>query len=220
MTYDIAVVMPTIIQPTLDRAVNSVFEQDFDGRIQLLVGLDYPCGNKENVWSLQIQAPNHVQLDVLHMGYSTRVDKDGLYYNYGGGALRTILSFAANARYVTYLDDDCWYEPDHLSSLYDHLKSGDYDWAMSLRNIVDLDTQEKIEDEALMYPVDTNCYMIDKVRCHRAIHGWSRVYPGVSGAKGFTREDDIDFRTTLYQSKLNKFISTSRRTVNFGRRID
>lgn len=219
MTYDIAVVMPTIIQPTLDKAVKSVFKQDFEGRIQLLIGLDYPCGNKEHVWSLQIQAPDHIQVDVLDTHYSTRKDKGGLYYNFGGGALRTILTFTANAQYVAYLDDDCWYDPNHLSSLYEYIKSGNYDWAVSKRRVINLDTEEEIDGQ-FMFPVDTNCFMIDKIRCHEAIHGWSRVYPGVNGHKGFTREDDGDFSNALYKSGLNSYVSTGQTTVNFGMKID
>jgi len=40
--FDAAVVMPTLLRPSLERAVRSVFAQDLGGRIQLLIGVDCP----------------------------------------------------------------------------------------------------------------------------------------------------------------------------------
>src|SRR5262249_56879281 len=37
---DFAVVMPTVLQPTITDAIRSVFNQRFDGTIQLLIGID------------------------------------------------------------------------------------------------------------------------------------------------------------------------------------
>ena len=222
--YDVAVVMPTIIRPQLDKAVKSVFNQDFDGRIQLLIGLDYPCGNKEDLWVLQIQAPTNVQVDVLHLGYSTRKDKGGLYYNWGGGALRTILTFAANSRYVAYLDDDCWYDPNHISSLMTLIKEGDHDWVFSKRRAIDTDTGEPIDDRTINWwgGTDTNCYLIDKVRCHKSIHGWARVekpkraHEGIGEDEEFSYQDEADFYQTLKKNKSHNYKGTGLTTVNYG----
>ena len=40
-----------------------------------------------------------------------------MYASLYGGALKTFLSYAANSLYVTYLDDDNWYAPEHLSTM-------------------------------------------------------------------------------------------------------
>ena len=62
----------------------------------------------------------------------------GLYPSHYGGALKTILSYAANARHVTYLDDDNWYAPDHVATMLAAI-SGNA-WAFSLRQFVDADS--------------------------------------------------------------------------------
>ncbi len=38
--FDVAVVMPTIVRPTLGRALASILNQNFAGRIQVLIGVD------------------------------------------------------------------------------------------------------------------------------------------------------------------------------------
>jgi hypothetical protein len=35
--FDVAVVIPTVLRPTLLRAVRSIFRQDLKGRIQILI---------------------------------------------------------------------------------------------------------------------------------------------------------------------------------------
>ncbi len=45
--YDVAVVIPTIGRPVLERAVQSVFRQDFPGTIQILIGVGNPIGDRE-----------------------------------------------------------------------------------------------------------------------------------------------------------------------------
>lgn len=212
MTYDVAVVTPTIIRPQLDKAVRSVFNQDFDGRIQMLVGLDYPCGNKEDLWALQIQAPNHIQLDVLHLGYSTRADKGGLYYSYGGGALRSILTLAANARYVAYLDDDCWFESNHISSLMDLITSRELDWVYSKRRPFYTETGKPVPHENIgeLPEIDTNCFLIDKLSCHDAILGWTSV------VKKEPWDDVEPFKQALQRGRDKRYAGTGMETTCYG----
>jgi hypothetical protein len=40
-----AVVIPTLLRPSLAVALNSVFVQDISGRIQVLIGVDLPQGD-------------------------------------------------------------------------------------------------------------------------------------------------------------------------------
>ena len=43
-SFDVAVVMPTLLRPSLKRAVESVFAQDVRGRVQILIGVDVAEG--------------------------------------------------------------------------------------------------------------------------------------------------------------------------------
>lgn len=185
MIYDAAVVIPTVLRPVLKRAVRSVFAQDFPGTVQVLVGIDIVKGERAILDELRAECPERMVLTVFDLGYSTSTRNGGYYNVWGGGALRTILSFAANSQYVAYLDDDNWWAPNHLSSLRAAIEG--HDWAYAYRWYVDPDTQEPLcvdRWESLgpgrgMYAkayngfVDANCYFIDKKACHWALPAWS-----------------------------------------------
>jgi hypothetical protein len=117
--FDVAVVIPTVLRPSLARAVESIYRQQFPGRIQVLIGVDKPLGDYSLLDDLRRDCPDHCDLMVFDPGYSTSARNGGLYPGGCGGALRTILSYAANSRAIAYLDDDNWFHPDHLRTLFD-----------------------------------------------------------------------------------------------------
>jgi hypothetical protein len=127
----VAVVIPTILRPSLARALSSVFAQKFDGRIQILIGIDQPQGSVEMLEATCRTAPAHCVVQVLYPGYSTSVRHGGLCDACDGGALRTILSYLANAPLIAYLDDDNWWGRSHLDTLARAIEP--VDWAFSLR---------------------------------------------------------------------------------------
>ncbi len=135
---DIAVIIPSVPRPSLSRAVQSVFKQDFKGSIHILIGIDKAGASREAIEAMAAAAPAHIQLMIFNPGYSTSARHGGLYSNHYGGALRTILSYAANAKYLAYLDDDDWWARNHLSSL--HQAIGAKDWAFSYRWFTDRQT--------------------------------------------------------------------------------
>jgi hypothetical protein len=140
--FDVAVVMPTLLRPSLERAVRSVFAQDLDGRIQLLIGIDKAQGDREALAGLVASAPAHVTITVFDPGYSTSGAHGGLHRSHDGGALRSILSYMAHAPRIAYLDDDNWWAPNHLSTLASAMQGTD--WAWSLRHFVRADTQHAL----------------------------------------------------------------------------
>lgn len=135
---DVAVVLPTTLRPSLPRAVRSVFAQTGVASIQLLIGVDIRQGAPAMLESLRAECPPHVGLTILDLGYSTSSRHGGVYPNHYGGALRTILSYAADAPFVAYLDDDDWWSPEHLSALLAVIPG--HDWAFSNRWLVDRET--------------------------------------------------------------------------------
>ena len=184
-TFDVAVVMPTTLGPHLSRAVRSIFAQDLDGRVQILIGVDALDGDAAQLDALRRACPPNMALTVLDLGYSTSKQRGGVYNVVSGGALRTILSLAANSPRVAYLDDDNWWAASHLSDLLGAIDG--FDWAYALRWYVDPNTSEPVcvDQWESVGPgrgvygarfggfVDTNTLMIDKTACHNALSAWS-----------------------------------------------
>ena len=183
--FDVGIVMITVVRKTLAQALRSVYGQAFAGRIQVLVGVDRWQGDRAAVEQLAGQAPSHVAVTMLDLGYSTSQRHGGVYPSHYGGALKTILSYAANSRHVTYLDDDNWYAPDHVATMLAAVEGKA--WAFALRQFVDAesgallcpDTWESLGPGRGVYAktqggfVDTNCYFIDKLACNDVFPEWA-----------------------------------------------
>lgn len=183
--FDVGIVMVTVVRPTLAQAVRSVFAQRFGGRIQVLIGIDRWSGERADVAQLIGESPSHVTVTTLDLGYSTSQRHGGLYPSGYGGALKTILSYAANSRYVMYLDDDNWYAPDHVATMLKAIAGKP--WAFSLRHFIDADsgdllcpdTWESLGPGRGVYGetqggfVDTNCFFIDKLACNDVFPEWA-----------------------------------------------
>lgn len=185
----VAVVIPTILRPSLARALTSVFAQEFDGRIQILVGIDKPQGSIGMLEATCGMAPSHCVVQALYPGYSTSVRHGGLCDACDGGALRTILSYMANAPLIAYLDDDNWWGKRHLATLAQAIAQ--VDWAFSLRWFVHpstahpicIDEWESVGPGGGVYEnsggwVDPNCLMIKRTRCAPVIPWWTVPLPG------------------------------------------
>lgn len=183
--FDVAIVMATVVRPSLAQAIRSVYAQHFGGRIQILVGIDRWEGERAMLDALLAECPSHVAVTQIDLGYSTSQRHGGLYPSHFGGALKTILSYAANSRYVTYLDDDNWYAPEHLATMLEAVAGKA--WAFALRQFVEKrsgdllcpDTWESVGPHRGVYAkaqggfVDTNCFLIDKLMCNDAFPEWA-----------------------------------------------
>jgi hypothetical protein len=204
---EVAVVLQTVLRPSIERAVRSVFQQDLTGRIHLLIGVDKRLGDPRIVDRLLASCPRHVGVTLFDPGYSTSLRHGGVHTNFFGGALRTILSFAANSRYVAYLDDDDWYAEDHLSSLLAAVRGKD--WAFSQRWFVNpynlesmcVDTLENLGPGAGLYAdhggfACPSSLLIDKRACAPLLHLWSQA-----GRSAGDAEDRVFFRALCKHSK-------------------
>ena len=183
--FNTAVIIPTVLRESLLRAVRSVFAQEWPGRIQILIGVDIAEGDRDLLRQLGAECPERMALTIFDPGYSTAQVHGGIYHNAYSGSLRTVLSYAANRRFLAYLDDDNWWAAHHLSDLINVIDG--FDWAFTYRWFVDPGTQEPIcaDDFESIGPgrgiyndklggfVDANCLMIDKTRCHFILPQWS-----------------------------------------------
>jgi hypothetical protein len=195
----IAVVIPTILRPTLSRALQSVYEQDFDKRIQIVIGIDVARGNLDDFEDVFAARPPNVSILIIALPYSTSVRHGGVHVATDGGSLRTIMSYAANARHVAYLDDDNSWLPYHLRRLYGAIQGRV--WASGQRILVDEDTEEHLGVDVWdsVGPkrgrwkhrggfVDPNCLMVDKLRVGPFLGNWCipiNNKPGMSADKTF-----------------------------------
>lgn len=183
--FDAAVVIPTTCRPSLLRAVHSVFHQIGVQRIHTLIGIDTVRGNDAVIDDILDTRPAQHAVTVLHLGYSTSIRHGGIYGTIDGGAIRTILTYAANSRYVSYLDDDNWIGETHIARLLRAIQG--QDWAFTLRWFVDPETNQPLAvdrwesvgpGEGVFRDrfggfVDPNCLMIDKVRCSQVPGLWT-----------------------------------------------
>lgn len=188
--FDIAVIVPTVLRPSLLRAVTSIFEQDFTGRVQILIGIDKPMQDVDGFEVPDDQVPPNMAVTILDLGYSTSSRHGGLAEAWDGGYLRTILSFMANSRVFVYLDDDNWWAPDHLRSLYAALE--ERSWAYALRwfvapeskEVLAIDTWESIGLNKGVYAekfggwVDPNCLIVRREAIEPVLSRWSRPMLG------------------------------------------
>jgi hypothetical protein len=188
---DVAVVIPTVLRPTLRDALYSVFTQDLPGRIQVLIGVDAPLGDLDLIDQVCTRRPENCVVQVYYPGYSTSVRHGGLHPARDGGVLRSVLSYLANARHLAYLDDDNWWSPEHLR-VTSHAISAGAQWAATLRWFVHplsrrsicVDRWESVGPGQGLYAekmggfVDPNCLMINKVACGAVIPFWTVPLPG------------------------------------------
>lgn len=181
-SFDVSVVMPTILRPTIEDALRSIFAQDLSGYVQTLIGVDWPGGDVGLIDRLCWDRPPNHSIWVFDPGYSTSTRHGGLHPCWDGGVMRTVLSYLAGSRRVAYLDDDNWWAPNHLRALVAALEG--HDWAWSLRwyvhplsrQIICEDIWESVGPNAGTQPggwVDTNCLMIDKTVCEAVLRWWS-----------------------------------------------
>jgi hypothetical protein len=184
-TMDAAVVIPTVLRPHLQPALHSIFAQTFPGRIHILVGIDSHQGDLAMIDAVCSQRPSHCVVQILWPGFSTSVRHGGLTPPGDGGALRTVLTYLANSPYVAYLDDDNWWDPNHLYQMRQALDAADWGFALrwfvhpETRRPICVDTWESVGPGKGLYNerfggfVDPSCLMINKVACPGAAPNWN-----------------------------------------------
>lgn len=199
--FPVAVVIPTTLRPMLLKAVRSVFKQSFPGRIQILIGIDVRHGDPKLLDQIKAECPDRMAITVIDLGYSTSVRHGGTHTNCYSGAIRTILSYAANSRYVAYLDDDDWWDSSHLSKMLEAVQGKA--WAFSLRWFADKDTELPIcvdewdsvgPGKGINNPrfggfVAPSNLILDKLACDDVLPMWARA-----AFKDGTGEDRLVFQ--------------------------
>ena len=127
------VITPTTGDKKLNDAINSVKNQTYKDVKHLLV-ID---GEKfKNQFLLEHYLQNSPEDD------NKNISKVFLSENTGGGGfyghrIYAAFSHLVNEDVILFLDQDNWFEPNHVEELIKTLYSKDYAWSFSLRNIYD-----------------------------------------------------------------------------------
>ena len=151
------VITPTTGKDTIKKAVISVSKQTIPTE-HLLVFDGKEAQEKMSEWYLLD--------DVKTITLPENVGGNGWY----GHRVYAAMPLMVNADYILFLDEDNWFEPNHVETMINKIKSKDLMWAYSLRRIHDESGQYVCDDDCESlgrYPtfydsnlnfVDTNCY--------------------------------------------------------------
>lgn len=174
----VCVITPTIGKSCIQKAVDSIANQTY-GSVTHLIVMDGP-----NV-PFDFDAPTEK--------YQNNMEFIRLPYNVGGNGFYGHRSYASiphlvDHDYIMFLDEDNWYEPNHIETLVKTIEKERLDFAYSMRNIYSADEHFLIEDncESLgkwpiffndkEFLVDTSSYCFKKEMivptCHLWHYGW------------------------------------------------
>ena len=152
----VMVITPTTGKDTLEKAVQSVANQTI--KTEHLIVED---GIEADVLLDLSLTPN-----ARIMTLPENVGGNGWY----GHRVYAAMPLMVNADYILFLDEDNWFEPNHVETMINKIKSKDLMWSYSLRRICDESGQYVCDDDCESlgrYPtfydhtinfVDTNCY--------------------------------------------------------------
>lgn len=140
----VVVITPTIGSAKLADAIESVQKQTYKNLKHLIV-----VDGKEHFHSTMNVLPASLETttyEIMTLPYNTGAN--GFY----GHRIYSGVPHLVNSDYIFFLDEDNWYEPDHVKSLVEILDAGN-DFAYSFRKIYDQDKK---------YIADDNCEALGK----------------------------------------------------------
>jgi len=159
------VITPTTGAPVLLDAIRSAKEQFLDADHLIVVdGKEY-SKRTDDLFAFNETLSYGTKADtdrIIRIGLPFNTGKNGFY----GHRIMAAFGHLINHEYVLFLDQDNFYDPEHIDRLVDFIEKNNYDWAYSLRTIVDSsgDYVDLDDCESLgKWPtwVDSNSHLID-----------------------------------------------------------
>ena len=210
------VITPTTGIPELAQAIQSVANQG--DQVQHWVVIDGMQYADKAIKIVQENVHNNLKLIILpeNTGMPANYFKELDEGFYGHRIYAGIANFI-NAECVLFLDEDNWYEPNHVSTMVEGLKNYNLEWIYSLRRVVDKDGNFLCEDncDSLgVYPnqnritfVDMNCY------CFRTEFLLNML--DAFQVPSYNCDREVFKRAIALSPKPDSFSSTGRYTVNY-----
>jgi glycosyltransferase involved in cell wall biosynthesis len=174
----VIVITPTIGSSKLADAIISIQNQTYKNVKHLLV-----VDGKEHYLSTMNALPvsfETTEFDVITLPYNTGAN------GFNGQRIYASIPHLVNADYIFFLDEDNWYEPNHVRTLVETIEQQNLDWAFSLRKIFSPDKQHLADDncESLgkwpiffthdnpQYLVDTSAFAFKREFIKATCHLW------------------------------------------------
>ena len=205
--HSAAIVIPTTGAPLVRKSIESALAQTY-ANTKIFIVIDGPE-------FAQAFANATQGLDLSACLISTlpaNVGRNGFY----GHRVYAAYSHLIDADYISFLDQDNWFDPDHIATLVARIEQQGVDWAFALRKVVNEEGDFLTKDESQSVGpwgqtgphklVDTNCYCLRMEVAHRIASHWH-------GGWG----QDRVFYAALIQA-FPRFACTGAYTVNYRTR--
>lgn len=177
--YEISVITSSVGTEFLRQAIESVQDQvyPFVRHIVVSDGPEY-CAQIARMVPPKPKHPIHVIQLPFNVGAN----------GFNGHRVYGAMPFLTQSRYVSFLDEDNWYEKDHLHTLMGLITSRGLAWGYSLRNIVSVDGDFITTDDCESlgdwpawnddgaHLVDVNCYLMRRDLAINASPLWYRRF--------------------------------------------
>jgi glycosyltransferase involved in cell wall biosynthesis len=205
----VTVITPTTGSDQLTDALNSVDKQTYTN-IQHLVVIDGVNKYGDKAKKLIEGASRST---IVELPYNTGYD------NYNGHRIYGAMSYIAQGDFVCFLDQDNWFESNHIESLVNVILDGNQ-WAYSLRKIVSQEGEYICNDDCESLGkwasvlndqfVDVNCYMIPKMAAIAFSPYWYRR------ARHPQEQPEVDRILSVFMMQnFTKFDTNGDYTVNY-----
>lgn len=151
------VITPSTGSEELVDAINSVLNQTVDVEHLIVCdGVEF----KDKVKHIVDKVIENPRVTACYLPYNT--GGNGYY----GHRIMAAFGHLVHHDYILFLDQDNWYEPNHVESMVEEIEKYKFDWTYSLRKIYDKDRNYVTDDncESLgRWPVWVNeqAYLID-----------------------------------------------------------
>lgn len=195
----VAVLTPTTGSPKVLSAIGNVSQQDYPF-IQHHIVCDGPEAFEAfNQFDIE---PFDPKGNVIVSRLGENVGKNGFY----GHRVYASFPHLINADYIAFLDEDNWYERNHISSLMEAI--GNYPFAYSLRSIYSEKGEFLIRDdcESLgkwpiygnsdQYLIDTSSYIFKTSFLIQVCSLWHSGWGGDRNFLRLMRENRVDYTTS------------------------
>lgn len=195
------VVIPTTGADSLDHAIKSVLSQTVPTQCYVVID-----GQEHYQQADRILEPYRDQITVARL--PENVGAGGFY----GHRIYAAFTHLVNTKYLCYLDQDNWFEPNHVKSCIDTIQDKQLEWCYSLRNIYQQDQFVCSDDcESLgLYSsyhginhIDTNSYFLRR----------ELVLPLASVWHGGWGQDRVFY--SVIKDMLKKYDCTGEYTLNY-----
>ena len=177
----VVIITPTIGDYRLDRCIQSVQNQTYQN-IEHVIVIDGPqFGDKVN--KIVNKYKNKNELTVYQLAKNTGRNRWNGHRIYGS------FPYLCDSDYICYLDEDNWFDNNHIKSLINLIYIGKFDWGFTLRKIVSktgeficndncesLGNLNHIFHNEKEHLIDTSCYMLKRDISIRLAYCWNSKF--------------------------------------------